>query len=280
MNQPAAQDAAQDADDASVISATTLVLASLCGFFFWSILAAYLGPHAPFPGLPDAVFWMLALPPAAAVAPLCARLLRTHRWLFACACLALFPVTVFAQYLFIDLMDGFWQAIAGTDLNEPGKVIVAIGGACVWLWAGLYPYAALAPLHVKKRLHKGFTFLDLLLTLLLLGIVFSYSNSSDGYSPRARVSELILAGSSAKTALSEGMQTYGSWSPEWMSAITISASGMVARATIGPRGVITVSGTAAVSGAIITMIPATTTDNKLVWSCIGTPAKYMPASCR
>ncbi|HEY4371261.1 MAG TPA: pilin, partial [Burkholderiales bacterium] len=96
-----------------------------------------------------------------------------------------------------------------------------------------------------------------------------------------RVSELILAGSSAKTGLSEGIQTYGSWAASWTSAITISATGMIYSATVDTAsGIITVSGTAPTSGSVVTMIPTTTTDNKLVWSCTGTPAKYMPASCR
>lgn len=280
MNQPARQEMAERAESSSVVSATTLVLACLCGAFFWLTLLNYLWPHVQFPASPDAVFCMLALPPAAAIVPLCARLLRTHRWLLACTCIALFPVAVFAQYLFIDLIGSLWQATAGSELRESGQVVVAIGGACLWLWAGLYPYAALAPVQIKKRIHMGFTFLDLLLTLLLLGILVSSNAVVDDYSPRARVSELILAGSSAKTGLSEGMQTYGSWSPEWMSSITISATGLVAHATVGPRGVITVSGTAATSGAVVTMTPSVTTDNKLVWSCTGTPAKYMPASCR
>ena len=100
------------------------------------------------------------------------------------------------------------------------------------------------------------------------------------YTVRARVSELILAASSAKTALSEGMQTTGSWSAKWMSSITISATGMISSATIGTSGQIIVYGTAPTSASVVTMTPATTTDNKLIWSCTGNPSKYMPASCR
>lgn len=135
---------------------------------------------------------------------------------------------------------------------------------------------------MKNKIHKGFTLIELLFVIGVIGLLafMAMPSYGDGYPIRARVSELILAGSSAKTGLSEGMQTYHSWSAGWMSAITISATGMVASATVGSTGQIIVHGTAATSGAVITMTPTVTTDDKLVWSCTGTPAKYMPASCR
>jgi type IV pilus assembly protein PilA len=116
-----------------------------------------------------------------------------------------------------------------------------------------------------------------LLPAFLLAIVTPHYSC---YTTRARVSELILAASSAKTALAEGMQTYHEWSPDWMRSITISATGMVAGATIGPTGQIMVWGTAPTEGSIVVMTPIRTTDDKLVWSCTGAPLKYMPASCR
>jgi type IV pilus assembly protein PilA len=134
-----------------------------------------------------------------------------------------------------------------------------------------------------RGLRKAAGLVEMLLIIVLLLTVAVYVtglNQHEGYSVRSRVSELILAGSSAKTALSEGMQTYGSWSPEWMSSITISATGMISSAHIGPAGVITIYGTAPTSGSAVTMTPTITTDNKLVWFCTGSPARYMPASCR
>ena len=134
---------------------------------------------------------------------------------------------------------------------------------------------------MKKKIQKGASFVNILMMLMVISFLgFLALPTYCGPTTRSRVSELILAGSSAKTALSEGMQTYHSWSPEWMSAITISATGMVKSASISPQGQITVAGTAPTSGSIVTMTPTVTTDYKLVWSCTGTPAKYMPASCR
>jgi len=263
--------------------------AILSGAVLWLISFLYLWSSGGELSL-DRRAWTCLLPPLAWGLPLAASLLREGRAAQALCILIMFPSLVLGTGAALAFADALWTAVPPygepgmADINALRRMVLALILGAGWFELAQARHRWLfAPSGDELRgLRKGIGVAEVLLVIILLAVATAVITPfpNDGYSVRSRVSELILAGSSAKTALSEGMQTYGSWSPEWMSAITISATGMISSAHIGPQGQITVYGTAPTSGSAVTMTPTITTDNKLVWSCTGSPVKYMPASCR
>ena len=65
--------------------------------------------------------------------------------------------------------------------------------------------------------------------------------------------------------------------------LTVNVTGKVSGGDVSDTGTITILGNTAstsVGAAItVTMIPVAS-GGTLTWSCVGTPSKYMPASCR
>lgn len=286
MSQPAAR--ADDMGPDKNWAVTGLTLFFLCLFSIpgWLLLNIYFPSHFNYPRAPDLDFYTTLLPPAIAALLLGIRMIAARRFAAGITTLAAYPLFILAHIIALGLAEWLLYSASPRSFSPSRTLVAALPVTCAWLWIATRRYEALAPgytvARLQKQVRKSISYLDTLLFILLIGsgLLYLAMPTTHTYGPRERVSELILAGSSAKTALSEGMQTYGSWSASWMSAITISATGLVLSASVSPTGVITVWGTAPTSGSVITMIPRTTTDNKLIWSCTGRPAKYMPASCR